>query len=463
MSEKKSIALSILEALGGVDNINEFENCMTRLRVSVKNPSKVDKNALSKIDGVLKVVGNDSELQIVLGPGVADNVSDELKHVKGLNYSELDYDNPVMTKKSGGSFFEFLGKVFAPLIPVFAGSGLLFGLMKIFTLIYNLNGAQIFNPAAVADGGSVFMAVLSVLAATFFTYLNIAVAVQAAKVMGGNPYLGLIAGGIISNVGVLNGQSMGIGALKFANGRGGVIAALCAGALIAVVEKWVKKRVHNSLRVHTPSLVAIMAVGLVTLYVLQPVGGFITDWIANILLWVFNNLGPIGGAIISATFLPLVMTGLHHGLVPVHATLIQQFGYTTLYGYQSMAGAGQIGAALALYFKYKQNKKLKDAIAGGLPPGILGIGEPLIFGVTLPLGRAFVTACLGAAVGGFVAGFFPGFGSETVSVSGILGTLVNTRPLVYLFAFICAVTGGFIITWLVGVKKGNLESFGTEQ
>lgn len=461
MSEK-SIALGILEALGGVGNITEFENCMTRLRVSVKNPALVDRNALAKIVGVLKVVGNDTQLQIVLGPGVADTVSDELKNVKGLNYSELDVDKPVMAKKRAGGVMEFLGKVFAPLIPVFAGSGLLFGLLKIFTLIYNLNGAKIFNPAPVADGGSVFMAIFTVLAGTFFAYLNIAVAVQAAKVMGGNPYLGLVAGGIISNVGVLNDQLMGIGALKFTNGRGGVIAALCAGVLIALVEKWVKKRIPDALRVHTPALVAIMTVGLITVYILQPVGGFITDWIATSLLWVFNNLGPLGGAIIAALFLPLVMTGLHHGLVPVHAALIQQFGYTALYGYQSFAGAGQVGAAIALYFKYRQYKKLQTAVTGGLLPGILGIGEPLIFGVTLPLGRAFVTACCGAAVGGFLSGFFPGFGSQTVSVSGVLGTLVNTQPLTYIMCYLSAVTGGFVLTWLIGAKKGNLETFGVE-
>ncbi|MDU5109549.1 MAG: PTS transporter subunit EIIC [Clostridium sp.] len=463
MDTKVSIAVTIVEALGGVSNIKEFENCMTRLRVAVKDPAKVDRNSLSRIDGVLKVVGSDTEIQVVLGPGVAENVSDELKNMEGLNYTEIDIDNPIMTKKNAGNFFEFLAKVFTPLVPVFAGSGLLFGLMKIFTLIYNLNGAQIFNPAAIADGGSVFMAALSVLASTFFTYLNIAVAMQAAKVMGGNPFLGLVAGGIISSVGALNGTAMGIGTLTFANGRGGVLSALCAGALIAIVEKWVKKRVPNALRVHTPSLVAIAVVGLASLYVLQPIGGLVTDWIATILLWVFENFGPLGGAIISATFLPLVMTGLHHGLTPVHATLIQEVGYTSLYGYQSFAGAGQVGAAIALYFKYRQQKKLREAINGGLPAGILGIGEPLIFGVTLPLGRAFATACLGAAFGGLVAGFFPGFGAETISVSGLLGTLVNTRPIVYLLGYLVAIAGGFILTWAIGVKKGNLESFGSEK
>lgn len=459
---RKSLALQILEALGGVENILEFENCMTRLRVSVKDPSKVNKEAFKSIKGVLKVVGRDEEPQIILGPGVADEVSSELKNLPGLNYMEGKPDGAVMQKRSAKGIFEFFAKVFAPIIPVFAGTGLLFGIMKIFTLIFNLTQMQIFNPAAIADGGSIFMTVLAVLSSTFFTYLNIAVAVQAAKVMGGNPYLGLIAGGIIINVGGLNGVAMGVVPFNFANGRGGTLAAMAAGALIAVVEKWVRKHCNDAFKVHLPAMVSVIVVGLVTLYVLQPVAGVITDVVAKSLIWLFNNAGALGGAVVAGLFLPLVMTGLHHGLTPVHAALITEFGYTTLYAFNSMAGAGQVGAAIALYFKYRQHKKIQKAVAGGLPAGVLGIGEPLIFGVSLPLGRVFITACLGAAIGGFVCGLFPGMGAQVINVSGILGMLVNTKPLAYLLGYTAAVLGGFGLTWMIGVKKSNLDAFNIE-
>ena len=459
MSERKSLGQQILQGLGGVENVKIFENCMTRLRVVVRDEEKVNKEILEGIKEVLKVVGTLEEPQIVLGPGVADDVCNELREIPELRYSEKKMDGALMEKKDAKGIFSFFAKVFAPLIPIFAGTGLIFGIMKLLVLIFNMTGEEIFNPAPLAQGGSQFMALLNVLASTFFAYLNIAVAMQSVKVLGGNPYLGLVAGGIVTNVGGLNGTAMGILGLTFANGRGGTLAAMAAGALIATVEKRIKKHTPDALRVHFPTLASVIIVGIVTIYIIQPVGGLITDVITNGFMWLLNNAGPFGGAVISSLFLPLVMTGMHQGLTPVHTALIQEFGYTTLYAFNSMAGGGQVGAAIALYVKYRKQKALQRAIVGGLPAGILGIGEPLIFGVTLPLGRAFVTACLGAGLGGFVCGLFPGMGAETINVSGILGTLVNTKPLAYLLAYGAAIGGGFVITWLVGVKKENLNTF----
>ena len=41
---------------------------------------------------------------------------------------------------------------------------------------------------------------------------------------------------------------------------------------------------------------------------------------------------------------------------------------------------------------------------GAIIPGILGIGEPLIYGVSLPRVKPFITAMIGAAFGGFFIG-----------------------------------------------------------
>ena len=452
-----SLATRILSGLGGAGNIGELENCMTRLRVSVKDPAKVDREALASDSGVLGLMGDAGELQVVLGPGVADTVCAEIKDM-GIDVIEGTLATPAAHTGGAKGVLEFFAKVFGPLIPVFAGSGLLFGIKQIFVLIYNLTGTPVFNPAAVADGGSVFMAALVVLCGTFFTYLNIAVAMSAAKNLGGNPYLGLVAGGIVSNVGGLAGASMGFLGLTFASGRGGTLAALAAGALVAVVEKWVRKRTPNSLSVHMPSLVTIVVVGVVTLFVLQPVLGVVMDAITAGLVWLFTNAGPFGGAAISFAWLPLVMLGIHHGLTPIQTSLIQTLGYTPLYPMGSLAGGGQVGAAIALLVKYRNNKNLCNAVKGGLPAGILGIGEPLIYGVSLPLGRVFPLACAGGAVGGFVLGFFTQ-GSITINVSGILGALVNINIGAYLGAYAVAIIFGFLFVFFVGATDESLANF----
>lgn len=454
-----SLAQNILDGLGGPSNIKQLENCMTRLRVSVANPEKVDKAKLEGLPKVLSVIDARPEFQVVLGPGVADNVCKEIKELGiDVKQGEAVYDS-VTPKMTGKSILEFLSRVFAPLIPIFAGAGLLFGIKQVFVLIFDLTGAAFFNPAAVADGGSVFMAALALLAGTFFTFLNIAIAMSACKQLGGNPYLGLVAGGIVSNVGNLAGASMGILGLTFTNGRGGALAALAAGALCAVVEKAVKKHTPGSLAVHMPSLVTIVVVGLLTLFVLQPLLGFVMDLITNIILWCFNTAGPLATALVGFMWLPMVMLGVHQGLTPIQTQLIQELGYTPLYPAGSMAGGGQVGASIALLVKYRNRKGLKKAIHGGLPAGILGIGEPLIYGVSMPLGRVFWCACAGAAVGATILGFFPNSGSVTINVSGILGTLVNTQPLVYLMAYAVSILAGFLIVYFVGAKPEDLDAF----
>ena len=450
MSEK-SLATLIIEGLGGVENVAAVENCMTRLRTVVRDPSKVDKEALAAIKGVLRVAGTDGEPQIVVGPGVAEKASAEIKNMPGIKFS-VNTGEALMTKKSATGAFQFFAKVFTPLIPVFAGAGLIFGVMKILTVIFNMSGVALFDPAGT------FMAVINVLASTFFTYLNIAVAMEAAKVMGGNPYLGLVAGGIIINLGALAGTT-GLFGIAIVNGRGGTLAALAAGALIAVVEKKIKDNIPDALKIHVPALCSIIIVGLLTIYIIQPIAGFIADGVTNLFLWLLDTAGPVAYGIIAALFLPLVMTGMHHGLSPVHTTFIETLGYTPIYSCCSLAGAGQVGAAFALLLKYKKEQGVREACIGGLPAGILGIGEPLIFGVSLPLGRVFATACAGAFVGGVVLGFFPGQGAITMNVSGILGGLVNTRPGAYYLAYLVAVVAAFIITYVVGVKESALDAF----
>ena len=135
----------------------------------------------------------------------------------------------------------------------------------------------------------------------------------------------------------------------------------------------------------------------------------------------------ITGYVSAALFLPMVAMGMHHGLVALYTVQLQQMGYITLYPALCMAGAGQVGAALAIWFKAKRvkNDRLSQIISGALPAGILGVGEPLIYGVTLPMGRPFITAGLGAGFGGaFVMAMQ--VAATTWGPSGLLGVFTMT-------------------------------------
>lgn len=166
------------------------------------------------------------------------------------------------------------------------------------------------------------------------------------------------------------------------------------------------------------------------------------------------------------------MLGLHQALIPLHTTLIQQTGYTVLLPILAMAGAGQVGAALAVYCRLPRNGSIRATIRSALPAGFLGVGEPLIYGVSLPLGRPFVTACVGGAAGGAFVGLFNqlgvAFGSTAIGPSGwalfplLDGTSGTGATLaVYAGGLATGYAVGFAATWFFGFTRQMLADLDT--
>lgn len=451
MRNEERLAREILEQLGGAGNVADVASCMTRLRVKPADYSKVNIAAIKKIDGVLGVVEEET-LQIILGPGIVTKVANEVSEITGKTASLVDESDPnpfeglagrtkdELNKKNATPFKLFLRRIasiFIPLIPAIVASGLIAGITNVII-------------RAGADPESAFVQVLNLIGWGIFSYLGVFVGINTAREFGGSPALGGAAGILLINPGLANITLFGDALVP---GRGGLIGVMLAAVFIAFLEKRIRKFVPSSLDIIITPTLALLITGVATLFVLQPVGGFISDLITKGLLGVLDVGGVIAGLVLAGTFLPLVVTGLHQGLTPVHMELINSIGDDPLLPILAMGGAGQVGAAFAIYFKTK-NERLKKVIKGGLPVGILGIGEPLIFGVTLPLGRPFITACLGAAVGGAFQAFFK-IATIAIGVSGIpLAFLVHTNQiLLYLLGLLIAYVFGFIFTWTFGFKE----------
>jgi PTS system sucrose-specific IIC component len=129
-----------------------------------------------------------------------------------------------------------------------------------------------------------------------------------------------------------------------------------------------------------------------------------------------------------------------------------------------MAGAGQVGGALAVYVRLRHDTGLRTTIRSALPAGLLGVGEPLIYGVSLPLGRPFVTACVGGAAGGAFIGFFAMLGDKVgataIGPSGwaLFPLLAGNRgpgvtAAIYGGGLLTAYAVGFAATWLFGLTR----------
>ena len=437
MTKEQELAPQIIELVGGKENISAAAHCMTRLRLTLGDKEKIDLVALTKLRGVLGVVEASGQLQIILGPGFVGKVAGEVKRLTEGQIGEVPDLKTQIKAKNRTPLKLFLGKlanIFVPLIPAIVGSGMVAGLTNIAI-------------QSGVDPTGTFIAILNVIGWGIFSYLGVFVGINTAKEFAGTPAMGGLAGILIINPGI---AAISINGMALVPGRGGLIGVMLVAWFMTMIEKGLRKVVPNALDIVVTPTITLLIGGFASFYVLQPLGGVLSDGIINFFKTMLDLGGAVVGFILAGTFLPVVMTGLHQGLLPVHMEFLNTQKANPLMPILAMAGAGQVGAAAAVYLKTK-NRKLKEIIKGALPVGILGIGEPLIFGVTLPLGRPFVTACLGAGFGGAFQGAMH-VNSIALGLSGLpLAFLIKPGNVgYYLMGLLIAYVAGFIITWLAG-------------
>lgn len=473
MSDKE-LSEKLLELLGGKENVVSNAACMTRLRVGVRDAAKVDVDAIKGVDGVMGVVVDDT-MQIVLGPGKVNKVLEEFSKLTGLakgaiaeNVSDAAAENKANQKakyaaKPVQAFMKKIANIFVVLLPGIIAAGLINGICNVI----NVSTGNMFADAWWYQG-------IRSMGWALFAYLPIMVGYNAAREFGGSAALGGIAGAMcIANAGMpllANGAADPANAIllpltnaAYNPAAGGMIAALIAGAFFAFLEKQIRKIMPSILDTFLTPLCVLIIGAFAMMLIIQPLGAFLTTGIFTTLNFVYEKMGVIGGYILSAGFLPLVSVGLHQALTPIHALLNDPNGATHGINYLlpilMMAGGGQVGAGIALYLKTK-NKKLKKFIGESIPVGILGVGEPLMYAVTLPLVKPFITACLGAGFGGVLAALFH-VGTVSQGVSGLFGLLIVVpgQQLFYVLAMLAAIAGGFVLTWFFGVDEDKINAF----
>lgn len=444
MTKEQELAGIILAKVGGKENISGVAYCMTRLRLNLVDVGKVAKSELQGTAGVLGVVEQAGQFQVILGPGVVAKVAVAFSELTGLAMGEVQDLKTAYADKNRTPFKLFLRKlasIFVPLIPAIVASGMIAGLTNIVI-------------RSGADPKSSMVLILNALGWGIFSYLAVFVGINAAKEFGGTPAMGGLAGVLIINPAI---AAITIGGAALVPGRGGLIGVLLVAWFMCLVEKQLRKVVPNVVDIVVTPALTLLISGFATYFVLMPIGGFVSDGIVQFFRLMLQWGGVVAGFVLAGTFLPIVMTGLHQGLMPIHMEFLNTLKENPLFPILAMAGGGQVGAAAAVYLKTK-NPALKNIIKGAWPVGLLGIGEPLIFGVTLPLGRPFITACIGAGVGGAWQAWTH---TTTIAlgVSGLpLAFLVKPGSVLnYLIGIMIAYIAGFLVTWFVGFDDPKPE------
>ncbi|HCZ3184114.1 TPA: PTS transporter subunit EIIC [Staphylococcus aureus] len=479
MTKEQQLAERIIAAVGGMDNIDSVMNCMTRVRIKVLDENKVDDQELRHIDGVMGVI-HDERIQVVVGPGTVNKVANHRAELSGVklgdpiphhhNDSEkMDYKSYAADKakankeahkakqKNGklNKVLKSIANIFIPLIPAFIGAGLIGGIAAVLS---NLMVAGYISGAWITQ----LITVFNVIKDGMLAYLAIFTGINAAKEFGATPGLGGVIGGTTLLTGIA-GKNILMNVFTgepLQPGQGGIIGVIFAVWILSIVEKRLHKIVPNAIDIIVTPTIALLIVGLLTIFIFMPLAGFVSDSLVSVVNGIISIGGVFSGFIIGASFLPLVMLGLHHIFTPIHIEMINQSGATYLLPIAAMAGAGQVGAALALWVRCKRNTTLRNTLKGALPVGFLGIGEPLIYGVTLPLGRPFLTACIGGGIGGAVIGGIGHIGAKAIGPSGVslLPLISDNMYLGYIAGLLAAYAGGFVCTYLFGTTKAMRQT-----
>ena len=465
----QELSLKILELVGGKENVTGATNCMTRLRVNLRDYNKADIEGLKATEGVLQVIQMDN-LHVVLGPGKAKKVTDLFKEdagVAGMSTDASWQDNKAAMKagqKQGKvkTALKAVGDIFVPLIPGVIAAGICSGLATLIT--------QACPDYATIKWLFILHQFLTMINTAFMGSITAWAGYRAAEKFGGTPILGGMLGAItaMANINTISEQvggffwvAEGADALNavLRAGRGGVLAVILGVLLMSKVEKWIRSKMPDALDIVVSPLVIMFVCVIPYVFVIMPITGIISNLLVNIVGAVCMSesavVRMVAGFLGSFLFLPLVAMGMHHGLVALYTVQLNTIGFVTLYPALAMAGAGQVGAAIAIWLKARRtgNKRMMSVIGGALPAGVLGVGEPLIYGVTLPMGKPFITAGLGAGFGGMFCMFFK-VAATTWGPSGILALPIMTaggenpafQVACYAIGLVISYIMGFVIT-----------------
>lgn len=455
------VASDVIAAVGK-DNLVAAAHCATRLRLVLKDDTKVDQKALDENPDVKGTFKIDGQYQVIIGAGDVNFVYDEL--IKKTGLSEVSTDDLKQIANNNGRFnpimalIKLLSDIFVPIIPALVAGGLLMALRNFLT------SPDLFGPKSLEEMYPAIegiSAMIQLMSAAPFMFLPILVGISAAKRFGANQFLGA-AIGMIMTTPDLGGASEYWNVFGYhvaqTNYAYQVIPVLAAVWLLSVLEKFFHKRLPSSVDFTFTPLLSVMITGFVTFTVIGPVMLMLSNAITDGIVWLYNTTGFIGMGIFGGTYSLIVMTGLHQSFPAIETQLLSAWREGIGYGdfifvVASMANVAQGAATFAIWFLTKNSKTKGLASSAGVS-ALLGITEPALFGVNLKYRFPFFCALIGSGVAAAVAGLL-----KVVAVSlgsaGFLGflSIKATSIPFYILCELISFAIAFALTYIYGKTR----------
>ena len=400
------IAKKVIDAIGGVENVSSVAHCATRLRVMVKDESKINKDVVENIEKVQGAFFNSGQYQIIFGTGTVNKIYDEVVAL-GLPTSSKDEMKAEAAKQ--GNWFQrairTFGDVFVPILPAIVATGLFMGIRGAIAQDQVL---ALFGTTADAFKSTDFYTYSTILTDTAFAFFPALISWSAFRVFGGNPVLGIVIGLMMVSPTLPNAWVVAEDPSKAATFFGifhhvvgfqnSVLPAFFVGLIGAKLEKWLHKKIPDVLDLLLVPLFTLTIMSFLALFIIGPFFHSIEEHVLNATKFILNLPFGLAGLLIGGVHQLIVVTGVHHIFNLLESQLITSDKKDPFNAIITAAMTAQAGATLAVAVKSK-SQKVKALAFPATISALLGITEPAIFGVNLRYVKPFVIALGAGAVG----------------------------------------------------------------
>lgn len=405
MAKYTDLCNQILEKVGGKDNVSGAVHCMTRLRLSVKDHSKVDMDAVKGIKGVLGAQFSGEQFQIIIGQHVSE-VYPEFCGIAGLGQAaaideNLDNKEPFDIKKVPSKALDYISGSIAPTIPIMMGAGF-------FKMFYSILGPDLLK---LLPNEAPLMQTLYIVGNAGLYFMPVFVAWGAAKKLNTNAALAMMLSCLLIDPNILNIVSAGepfsiygIFPMQLNNYSSSVLPSLLMVFVLFYVFKFFDKHMPSAIKVIGVPFCTVIVMVPLMLCVLAPIGNWIGTIIRILIEGLYSVAGPLAIAFIGAFWMFCVATGMHIAIVQIALLNITTMGYDPIVlAGSNIANYALMGMVVAYFIRTKGEEK-QMASANMITLIVGGISEPTLFGILLRNKRAMITQIIGGFIGGLVGG-----------------------------------------------------------
>ncbi|MDQ0208605.1 beta-glucoside-specific PTS transporter subunit IIABC [Alkalicoccobacillus murimartini] len=452
--QHEKLAQSILKNLGGSSNVESATHCVTRLRLSIKDKTKVNDEAIKNMENVSGTTNSGGQYQIIIGPAV-EEVYKEFEKIyegnSGTSSSKKTEEGNQKKKNIFSRVVDVLISCFAPVIPVIAGSGMI----KVLITILLTTG--------VFKEDSPTISILAILGDGVFYFLPFFIAFTAAKKFNVDHFTAMVMAAILLHPNLVALSAEGATFTSFLeiplylfNYSAQAIPVILAIWLMSYVDPIANRMSPPVFKVFLRPMITILIVAPVMLILFGPLGAILGDYFGQF-VEVMNTWGWIAVSINALIFPFLVITGTHNAMIPLIITMFATNGYDPILLVSGLlVNIAQAGAAFSVAMRTKSLAMRGTGISAGVS-ALFGITEPALYGVNLRLKRPFIAVLIGSALAGVVAGLAGVTAYSFVSPSVLtLPIFIGPEGFISLVwaivAMLCAFILTFILVWIMGFK-----------